>query len=351
MLPMRCTFLRTVSVRAAFGLAVLAACSPPAHAQTALSDGFDVPEIRSDLWDLKDIRRDQYGFVAPGRCGNDRAVAVRIDELTGGSNCGAGELCQRAEIRENPKRWIRFGDEAWYGFSFRVRGEYPDDGLSARWILAQFKEQTDESPFLALRFDDGVFHITVQDDAQRFTIASAQHTTEQLKTFRAELGGLSPVEVDLARQIVDAGRQLQLTLAQIGRQLRARSELFRQFAGAPTVERFLEYGYVADQPAGHADVLRIVPGTAPVLPDPKRDWVDVTLHVRAGREGAGFVQVWANGKDVVTAEGNIGHRLRSGDRQYFKFGQYRAHARQSSELLFDQFRRGTRREQVYPVCR
>ncbi len=351
MRSMRHAILQAVLVRAVAGLAALATSATPAVAQIALSDGFDVPEIRSDLWELKDIRRDQYGFVAPGRCGNDRAVAVRIDETTGGSNCGAGELCQRAEFRENPKRWIRFGDEAWYGFSIRVRGEYPDDGLSTRWILAQFKEQTDESPFLALRFDDGVFHITVQDDEQRFTVASAQHTAEQIKFFRAELGGLSQVEVDLARQVVEAGRRLELTLAQIGRQLRARSELFRRLAGAPTVERFLEYGYVADRPVGNADALRIVPGTAPVLPDPKRDWVDVTLHVRAGREGAGFVQVWANGKDVVTVEGNIGHRVRAGDRQYFKFGQYRAHTRQSTELLFDQFRRGARREQVYPVCR
>ncbi|MBI3503258.1 MAG: heparin lyase I family protein [Proteobacteria bacterium] len=351
MLPIRCAILRAVLVRVSAGLAVLAACTLPALAQMALSDGFDVPEIRTDLWELKDIRRDQYGFVAPGRCGNDGAIAVRIDETTGGSNCGAGELCQRAEFRENPKRWIRFGDEAWYGFSIRVRGEYPDDGLSTRWILAQFKEQTDESPFLALRFDDGVFHITVQDDEQRFTVASAQHTIDQLKTYRAELGGLSPVELDVARQVVEAGRRLQLTLAQIGRQLRARSELFRQPVGAPTAERFLEYGYVTDRPVADTGALRIVPGTTPVLPDPKRGWVDVTLHVRAGRDGAGLVQVWANGKDVVTVEGNIGHRVRAGDRQYFKFGQYRAHARQSTELLFDQFKRGTRREQVYPACR
>jgi len=301
MLPERCVILRALPL----AMALLASTS--AFSQAPVFDGFDVPEIRADLWDLKDIRRDQFGFVSPGRCGADGAVAVRIDEATGGSNCGAGELCQRAEIRENPKRWLRLGDEAWYGFSFRVRGEYPDDGLSTRWILAQFKEQTDESPFLALRFDDGVFHITVQDDAERYTVASARHTIDRIKTYRAglaRLAGLLP-----------------------------------------------EFRYVTDNPSAGGAALRVVPGSAPVLPDPRRDWVDLTLRVRAGRDGKGLVQVWANGRDVVSVEGNIGHRARAGDRQYFKFGQYRAQTRHSTELLFDQFRRGTRREHVYPVCR
>lgn len=289
--------------------AALLLCASPALAEIgAIVDGFDVPEIRADLWDLRDIRRDQFGFLSPGRCGGDGAIAVRIDETTGGSNCGGGELCQRAEIRENPRRWLRFGEEAWYGFSFRVRGEYPDDGLSTRWILAQFKEQTDESPFLALRFDDGVFHITVQDDAERYTVASARHTIDRLKTYRAGLVGLA--------------------------------------GWLP------EFRYVTDNPVdAPGGRLRILPGSAPVLPDPRRDWVDLTLRVRAGRDGKGLVQVWANGRDVVTVEGNIGHRERAGDGQYFKFGQYRAQTRQTTELLFDQFRRGSRREQVYPACR
>ncbi len=289
--------------------AALVLCASPALADIAATlDAFDVPEIRSDLWDLKDIRRDQFGFLSPGRCGRDGAIAVRIDEATGGSNCGGGELCQRAEIRENPKRWLRLGEESWYGFSLRVRGEYPDDGLSTRWILAQFKEQTDESPFLALRFDDGVFHITVQDDSERYTVASARHTIDRLKTYRAGLAGMT--------------------------------------GWLP------EFRYVTDVPAvADGGRLRVVPGSAPVLPDPRRDWVDLTLRVRAGRDGKGLVQVWANGRDVVAIEGNIGHRARAGDRQYFKFGQYRAQTRHSTELLFDQFRRGTRREQVYPACR
>ncbi len=352
MLPMRCATLRAALLRALALAAFVAGSACPAVGDIAISDGFDAPGIRPEIWDLKDIRRDQFGFVSPGRCGGGGAVAVRIDEATGGSNCGAGELCQRAEIRENPTHWLRFGEEAWYGFSFRVRGEYPDDGLSTRWILAQFKEQTDESPFLALRFDDGVFHITVQDDKERFTVASAQHTTDQIKAYRAELGVLSPIEVDLARQVVRAGRLLRLTFAQIASQLQARSGLFRPSAGETSAERFLEFSYVADNPvAADGGRLRIVPGSAPVLPDPRRSWVDLTLRVRAGRDGTGLVQVWANGSDVVTVEGNIGHRARAGDRQYFKFGQYRAQTQYATELLFDQFRRGARREQVYPACR
>jgi len=348
MLAMRCAILRADLLLAFAHAAVAAAFVSPATAQIALSDGFDRPEIRSDLWDVRDIRRDAYAFVAPGRCGNDSAVAIRVDETTGGSNCGGGELCQRAEFRERPAHWLRLGEEAWYGFSFRVRGEYPEDGLSTRWILAQFKEQTDESPFLALRFDDGVFHITVQDDRERFTVASAQHTIDQIKTYRAELGAFSPVEIDLAREVVRLGRMLRLTFAQISRQLQAQSEFLRSLAA----DRFVEYSYVTDNPvAADGGKLRIVPGTAPVLPDPRRDWVDLTLRVRAGRDGTGLVQVWANGSDVVAVEGNIGHRARAGERQYFKFGQYRAQTRHATELLFDQFRRGTRREQVYPACR
>lgn len=352
MLPARRATLRAAQLRASVIVAFMFAFASPAMAQIALSDGFERPEIRTDLWDPKDISRDAYAFVSPGRCGKDSAVAIRIDTTTGGANCGRGELCQRAEFRERPGHWLRFGEEAWYGFSFRVRGEYPEDGLSTRWILAQFKEQSDESPFLALRFDDGVFHITVQDDKERFTVASARHTIDQIKTYRAELGGLSPLEIDVARQIVLAGRMLRLTLAQISRQLEAQSDLFRWLAGETSADRFVEFGYVIDNPAAaDGPRLRIVPGSMPVLPDPRHDWVDMTLRVRAGRDGKGLVHIWANGSDVVAVEGNIGHRARAGERQYFKFGQYRAHTRHATELLFDQFRRGIRREQVYPACR
>ena len=75
-----------------------------------------------------------------------------------------------------------------YSFRFRMPESIEDTIHSVRWVTAQWKQTTvDESyraefgegwgpsPFLAQRFDNGVLHVTVQDEHCRCLVAWADH--------------------------------------------------------------------------------------------------------------------------------------------------------------------------------
>ena len=54
-----------------------------------------------------------------GLTASDIAAALREQNVQAAAGRDAGDVAQRdreqrAEIRENPKRWLRLGDEAWY---------------------------------------------------------------------------------------------------------------------------------------------------------------------------------------------------------------------------------------------
>jgi hypothetical protein len=100
-----------------------------------------------------------------------------------------GGCIQRQELR-----FQTFRHDAdvphWYSFRFRMpaAGSIEDRTRSIRWVTAQWKQQPlsreyamefgdawGPSPFLAQRFDDGVLHVTVQDEHCRCKVASAPY--------------------------------------------------------------------------------------------------------------------------------------------------------------------------------
>jgi hypothetical protein len=103
------------------------------------------------------------------------------------------ECIQRQELRLMSKQ---IPDQPRsYSFRFRMppAAGLPDRVNSIRWVIAQWKEEllstsyTDKfgpdwgpSPFLALRFDNGMLHVTVQDQDCRCAVASASPGANKL---------------------------------------------------------------------------------------------------------------------------------------------------------------------------
>src|SRR5215213_8499352 len=55
-------------------------------------------------------------------------------------------------------------------------------------------------------------------------------------------------------------------------------------------------------------------------PIPFGRWVDVVMKFKQNTSGAGFLQVWYDGEQVVNHTGNLGFPVNAKD--YFKFGYY-----------------------------
>ena len=90
---------------------------------------------------------------------------------------------QRQELRFQKNLRQSYYEPHEIGIRFRMPGYIHNRKDSIRWVLAQWKHDRDEdsymekkeNPFLAVRFDDGVLHVTLQDEYCRCTIASAPH--------------------------------------------------------------------------------------------------------------------------------------------------------------------------------
>ena len=97
------------------------------------------------------------------------------------SNVRRGATYQRNEIRFQPRKDLLHDlrDPHYYSITFRTEGDIPSCG-SARWVIAQWKEPDGESPFLAQRYDNGVLHVTVQNDDCRCVVAKAGGDPDRL---------------------------------------------------------------------------------------------------------------------------------------------------------------------------
>ncbi len=69
-------------------------------------------------------------------------------------------------------------------------------------------------------------------------------------------------------------------------------------------------------------------------------------HLKGARDGAGFLEVYADDVLVAKATGSIGHDGAAGPLQYFKIGHYRDMMPGTSVLYLDCFGRGATREAV-----
>jgi Polysaccharide lyase len=262
----------------------------PAAADTDFADAFDEARIDQSRWSFTRLPAERAWLYSDE---GKRVLAIRVK----GTDYDRACACQRIELREAERYRIPFGEERWYAFSFRMEGQPPASG-SQRWVTAAWKQDAEGSPFLAQRFDQGVFHITLESGATRVLLATARIAARSFpQLLRDGLGS---------------------TIAFISDQ--------NLYAGAANVA--VEYG------------------DDPILPDPRKGYVDMLYRVKGGLNGDGLVEIWANGKFIVRARGTIGVPSAPGAKQYLKLGHNRSPMPGTSTIYFDNVRRGASREDV-----
>ncbi|MDW6021501.1 heparin lyase I family protein [Mesorhizobium sp. BAC0120] len=195
-----------------------------------------------------------------------------------------GECIQRQELRFQ-SQYIHAADEPFtYKLRFRMPAVIQDTKNSVRWVIAQWKEEPispvyeDPSPALAQRFDDGVLHVTVQDEDCRCRVASAPMPD----------GSIWPARPGVARDCISTRPSDPANTA-------------------CTANLTVEYG---------AD---------PVLPSPRGAWVDMQYRVQMSRSKAAAIEIYANGRFVARVTGKIGYEPAPGKipQVKFKIGHYR----------------------------
>lgn len=260
-----------------------AAASDPA----SIRDSFESSKL-SDIWSDKDASADRLSFRAgDAREGKQSlALSIKADDFDDGCKC------QRTEIREAAEVQPEFGSDLWYRFSLRladITGGYDD----SRWMLGAWKQEVDGSPFLAMRFEGGVFYITLESSTTRVMLGST---------------------------LIDARAFIQI--------MKGGSDQKFGFITDPEL-------YVGDSG------IQLSHGKLKYLPDPRNGWVDMTFRIKGGLDGNGTVEVYANDQFVVRASGKIGVDAPVGSRQYLRLGHRRDRSITGAVLLIDDFRRGS----------
>ena len=123
------------------------------------SDSFEGHVLDPNRWTQRQINPKRLDF-SKGSTEGKQSVAITTRTGDCEAPCPACCPIQRAEIRQaGPLRPLAT-EEFWQSFSFRVADKIPDNG-SNRTVIGQWKAPNDDSPFLAQRYDNGVFHITI----------------------------------------------------------------------------------------------------------------------------------------------------------------------------------------------
>jgi hypothetical protein len=276
-----------------------------------LRETFDAGALDLRVWNPCQTDMRLVGFGEENGKAVARAYMVTtIDEGRGNAECGAaaapGSRVQRNELRlADRKRYGHsLGDPHWYALTFRMSGDIPVNG-SVRWITAQWKDDGawphaySQSPFLAQRYDSGVLHVTVQSDRCRCVIASAPGNPDARTVKR-------PVHLPATM------------LAPV----------------AP-----LHCYWHGNEPCQAPGLRLYAPSAAAPssLPDPRDRWVKMMYYVRGGPDGDGRIDVYADGRFIVRAEGAIGYRGGTPGRVKFKFGAYRDRQPGTARMAVDEF--------------
>lgn len=225
------------------------------------------------------------------------------------------DASERAEVWERPRLWVPYFRGVWYGFAVKFF-DPPQD--NRRYMIAQWKREIlpntsgDFSPFLALRLRRGSLFATVETNYH------------------------APVH--------DFGRGVPAKAGKVETPVWLRPELGQMRALVATDENW--HSGMAGLFHATTDKIRVI-DRGGKLPSPNSGWIDFVVYSQPGPDGSGRIELFANGKWVVTVEGHIGHgEPFLGPRQYFKFGPYRAPHDKGWTLYFDDFRRSFRREDV-----
>ncbi len=216
---------------------------------------------------------------------------------------------ERAEIWEKTALRVPYDQGVWYGFAVKFAEPIPTD--DHRYLIAQWKREIDAgadgdfSPFLALRVRNGKLFATVE------TNYLAPHTASAASGNGGCAGGGTPVWL---RPDSNQMRALVATDA------RWAPEDGALYASCTDAIKVIDHGNK--------------------LPDPASGWIDFSIYTRPGPDGSGRIELFANGKPIVTVTGRIGHADKGlGKNQYFKFGPYRAAHTTEWTLYYDDFRR------------
>jgi hypothetical protein len=269
-------------------LGVFAAFSP-AGAQTKLhfEGTFENADIDDGRWYLKQIRDPvvQQDIVRSGRY----SLRLHGDFRFACTSSGEARNCIRNQIRIHRAYQLPIGTAAWYGISLRVEGEVARRG-SIRTIVAEWKEHGGASPFAALRYDNGILHLTVQDNRCR-------------------------------RMVTADADKAEIVFPKAGRLVHGGTTVIRPNPNA----RYDPGPLDCDSTLSIEDIRP--------LPDPYGKWVDLAIFVKRHR-AHGLVEIWADGALAGRARGPIGNdartrcganrrcRERSDATQYFKAGIY-----------------------------
>ncbi len=352
---------------------------PSIAVSQTMVDSFDKKPLELNNWSTKQIREDQLDYVTDSRCGAG-SVIVTVREGDGGKSCD--DDCRRAEVRTSTKLWPRFGDEVWFAYSFRVAGDVPSTG-SARSVIGQWKGPGDFSPMVAQRFDNGVFHITVQDNEVRRVVASAAGDPERMLQAQEHLGKLDRNDPDIANAVrsLQSIELLLKTEPNLSREIFSDrlqdllgdqkdpkgQQLLSQSLGlgdSGLVSDFQAMSFVAEPELylGPADI-QIIAEKGAELPDPRKGWVDMLYRMKPGRtdnevgpRAKGELEIWANGNKIALVRGNIGATLKTKDNHellgpYFKFGTYRLRVPGAFRFQFDEFSQASKREDIAALCK
>jgi hypothetical protein len=283
----------TMTVRrctAILSILAMISIAPPAGAAETIVDGFESTNIDTHLWSLIHMPEKRHWSDKQQKRSGKRSLAIRVKGYDIDKRCN----CQVSEIREANAVRLKFGDEAWYSFSFKLNG-HGSNSTNNRWQIAGWKQETDGSPFVSQRLDNGVFHITLESDKSRVLIATAEGEAD---------GFISAMAKGLMSQ----------------------------------------FGFLTERAKydGNDDVT-LTYGDNPILPNPHKGWVDMVYHIKGDLNGGGFVEVYANGRFIVRATGTIGVRQSGGPSQYFRFGHNRAAMPGTATLFLDNYRRADTR--------
>jgi hypothetical protein len=199
------------------------------------------------------------------------------------------ECIQRQELRLQKKYEHASDDAHIYSLRFRMPATIEDTTNSIRWVTAQWKhepvdkayhetfgEDWGPSPFLAQRFDDGVLHITVQDEHCRCIVASAPNPRDPSAVPRKQ--------ADMRCLSTEPGPQN-------GRECKSS--------------------------------LSVTYGDDPVLSSARGQWVELSYRVQASRSGNALITVREGQRPIVEVRGKIGYKPGAGSVTKFKIGHYR----------------------------
>lgn len=273
----------------------------------------------------------------------ERALSIKLKKKDPPNNDGK----HKHEVRVATPLRCGFDGTVWYSFAFAIEGDFSSQ--DTRWVIGQWKDDTDDSPFLAQRFNRGVFYITVEERRRDLPPGSddPQRTVRRVIAFGP---GYTSTSAPFLTDRFISDFRIRNPLASIEPVFRPNTEPAIDDYDLGALEKTLNdplpetFPFLDDAQAyGNERQIRIHPSLNPLLPDPTKGLVHMKYRVSMQRDGMSEIDVWANGRYIVSVTGVLGGPDAGGPTRYFKFGHYRDIEDDGfawSKIYLDDFKRG-----------